>query len=277
MPSPPIGFNCRRAWRLIRLAKCKFLALVQRRVHLGNRLEYDISSLDAWGMEESEVSTQLIRQQIASVVASPQRGAALEQRLRDVAQQTGSRPPPSQQAVVEIEAIVLRYIQDSPDLLDACADAAVRAGLAPVLGPLLQEATQYFLAPEDFIPDRFGLYGLLDDSYLVHSLLAQVPELYRQETGTPLLPVNLAPANQAVRLIIGNEMGDQLDQAIESAIQSAVYQTAVAQFSEFGEMMGFSTDVYDADMHGGWDDYSSGTFEDQLAEFNARNGTSFSV
>lgn len=90
-----------------------------------------------------------IRKQISEVASKPGTEDALRGRLKQLAGRQG------QSLSEDHFALLIRhlheYVESAPDLLQACLDAASRAGFAAALKPIIERAAQYFLEPEDYI------------------------------------------------------------------------------------------------------------------------------
>jgi hypothetical protein len=209
--------------------------------------------------------TQLIRSHIAQVLSVPNSDAVMRERIAQVVSGNGQALPPQAQA--QIVEIVRGYVMGTVDLLDACAAASGRAGVAQFVMPLLDLAGRYFLAPQDYVPDGMGLLGLLDDAYLARHLLAQISALYQQNTGMALIPVPLAADNAIVRTLIGEPLASRLDQEVASTIQSAVVQASMNQMYGTPGGLGVSSPTGGP---GAW----GGCFEDEMARIGAECGIS---
>jgi hypothetical protein len=190
----------------------------------------------------------------------------LRQRIVEVAQAQGVVL--NETAVQEFINLLDAYVQQAPDILEACAVAAANAGIGSVLAPLLQTAADYYLHHEDLIPDHEGLYGLLDDTYLCIGLLLAASAVYQQHTGIPLLGLHALGAQSVLRSVIGEATGRRLDQVIMSGLHQT--QAQIQQLLSWQQTLGLQS--------------SSGTsaswgaaFEDRVAEFGARHGVSLNT
>jgi uncharacterized membrane protein YkvA (DUF1232 family) len=69
--------------------------------------------------------------------------------------------------------LVRRLVLSIPTSLELLVDLAHLPGANPGLAALARDALDYVQDPEDLLPEsRYGLYGYLDDAYLVHRLVA---------------------------------------------------------------------------------------------------------
>ncbi|MFT4554488.1 MAG: hypothetical protein ACI9S8_003139 [Chlamydiales bacterium] len=110
------------------------------------------------------------------------------------------------------------YIQHSPAILLAILKEADKAGVKEKLVPLLNFAGKYFSIRSDVIQDGWGLYGLIDDAYLVHHLIQSFSDLYEGQTGKALLLVRTSDANQFVRTLIGEPDASKLDGIVKEGL-----------------------------------------------------------
>jgi uncharacterized membrane protein YkvA (DUF1232 family) len=115
-------------------------------------------------------------------------------------------------------AFIRQYVQATPMLLDAVMKGAHDAGVIGELVPVLTAAADYFMQSADFMPEHLGLLGMVDDSYLTHSMLQALSESHQIRTGSSLLPFDLGPANSLMRRMIGEPTATALDAAVREAI-----------------------------------------------------------
>lgn len=209
--------------------------------------------------------TQVIRQQIASARLHPNGADVLRRRLEELSELSDVDRSALDRLVEHIGV----YIGETPDLIDACNDAAIEADIEPLVGPILQVAARYFVTPIDFIPDRAGLFGLLDDAYLSRSLIEKVSTLFAAHTGTPLLPFDLAAANAMVRTIIGEPVATQLDEAVATTLGSAAIKAQIAKLSARKRPI----TVVESAAENGLDSWG-GTWEDEMARLGSACGIS---
>ena len=208
--------------------------------------------------------TQLIRQQIAQALALPHSNQVFAERMREIA--SAQSLSLDDDAIAQYAALATNYIADTVDLLDACAFASQQVGVAQQVMPLLGLSEQYFLNTQDYIPDSYGLYGLLDDAYIAKSLLVQISAVFQQYTGYPLLNIALDGDNALVRVIIGEPLASTLDQEVANTLQNAIVQQQVNQ------MQGQHT--LDVGSRTGGPGSWGGCIEDEIARLCAECGIS---
>lgn len=123
-------------------------------------------------------------------------------------------------------AFVRGYIEAIPELLEQAAVAASAAGIGPVVAPLLQAAIQYFVEPNDLIPDSNGLAGLADDAYLALGLISAISQRHFNQFGRQIFDANFGPAHAQMRYLLGPAIADQLDVAVLNAATTMYPQLA---------------------------------------------------
>jgi len=201
-----------------------------------------------------------MRKQIADTFNSPGFDKFARQRLQEISEGSAIDQAREDRVVV----LLREYVERAPQLLEACLDAAQRAGVANEAAPILEVAARYFLEPHDFIPDQLGLFGLLDDAYLTHKFVARTSELYQQFAGYPLLPLDLSPMNAVARSVIGEPLAGQLDHTVDQAIQTVLQQ--IQLLAQQRQQFQFSP----TGGPGAW----GGTWEDEMARTGAELGIS---
>jgi len=158
-----------------------------------------------------------VRHLIATALAHEQNTRAMKKRLL------------GRGLSIELQRITLEvvegYLHETPDLLDVANDAARSAGLHVLMRPLFDAAFQYWDAGDDVIPDRLGLYGLLDDAYLTRTLLEKVAFELFSRTGRQLFAVNLATSNSPIRDLLGPELTTELDERVNAALSGPQLRT----------------------------------------------------
>lgn len=106
------------------------------------------------------------------------------------------------------------FVGSAPDVITAAIAAAESAGVVEQVRPIFETALSYTREEIDFIPDRLGLAGLLDDAYLIYGLMQEISERHRIMTGTGLLPGSTFSEMQLVKRLIGEPTATRLDVAI---------------------------------------------------------------
>jgi len=165
-----------------------------------------------------------IRAQIQNAWNEEQRrdtfAALIRSQLARRAEASGesSSPQDREQAAQSILESWRVQLEQVPEFIDALAETAADAHVASVVTPILEAVQEYFLDPDDVVPDSHGILGLLDDMYIALSLLQAVSEQYREFTGHALLDVDLTPSIEAVRPLFQGKRIAALDARIQAAL-----------------------------------------------------------
>ena len=172
-----------------------------------------------------------IREQINLALEHEQRTGDTARLIKNHLASTGVKLTPAQQT--DYLNFIKSYIQETPDFMDAAFQASQQNQMLNLMQPLLDAAFNYWAEENDFIPDNLGLIGLADDAYLTRMFMETVSSLHLQQTGQPLLSIDLAPANRVMRHIIGEPLVLQLDAHIGQALASQLIQTNLNQLMNF--------------------------------------------
>jgi uncharacterized membrane protein YkvA (DUF1232 family) len=130
-------------------------------------------------------------------------------------------------------AFIKAYILEAPDLMDAVYNSAQKAGILHSMQPIFDTAFRYWAEEYDFIPDNLGLIGFTDDAYLTRMFMETISNLHQQQTGQPLLAVDLSPSNRVMRNLIGEPIATQLDAIVGQTIASQIIQTSMQHLVPF--------------------------------------------
>lgn len=123
------------------------------------------------------------------------------------------------------------YVETTPDIVERALAAAEAAGVRDQMTPIFETALAYVGEELDFIPDRLGLAGLVDDAYLVHGLIQEISHRHRALTGKDLVPVGVFEQSQRIRRLIGEPTATRLDVAVVAFARRANVREAVEQIT----------------------------------------------
>jgi uncharacterized membrane protein YkvA (DUF1232 family) len=137
-------------------------------------------------------------------------------------------------SVTELEVqkvidFVSEYIEHAPALMKLIEEAAANSGAQHDVQPILVATENYFLAPDDIIPDHLGLVGLVDDAYLTHSLMQAISDGYKSKSGKSLLPLEAHEDNAFVRRLIGEPFASILDDHVSATLGGPSVQQNIKQ------------------------------------------------
>jgi len=159
---------------------------------------------------------------LLAVVAEREGGAASEQDLRHGAH------------------FVCGYIEHVPYMMKVAWTAAVNVGLDTQMKQILEMVESYWKEGDDVIPDELGVIGLLDDAYCSLTSLQAVSDHYQLQTGKHLFPSDLGTANRAMRKIIGEPYGSELDRIVIQTMRETGLIEAVKSLASEEKKLNFA-------------------------------------
>jgi len=122
--------------------------------------------------------------------------------------------------VQEAAEVALEVIDSIPIFLARARQEAAERGLNSVVTPLLDHAEKYYLQPLDLIPEMTqGLFGLLDDSYLVIRMLQNL-----EKGPHKFLDWDLDYPIRFLQRLIGGPITQRLDQMAMEAMDEVSTQ-----------------------------------------------------
>ena len=157
-----------------------------------------------------------IRTQIQEGKIIEQQSGVLHRAVVNLAKLDGVRVTELQ--VKNIIDFVTEYIEHAPALMMMIEETAAVSGALPDVQPILDVTEDYFLAPDDTIPDHYGLVGLLDDAYLTHMLMEAISNRHKSQTGKSLLPIDAHEMNTFIRRLIGEPFVSILDEHVATTL-----------------------------------------------------------
>jgi uncharacterized membrane protein YkvA (DUF1232 family) len=170
---------------------------------------------------------QAIIEHIDTILSRPNAHDALEARLDQFAEDHSITFGPNDKAAMT--ELAEGYVRAVANLLIECDIAATASGIQRFTAPIIQIAAGYFLNPRDFIPDKEGLYGLLDDAYLACRFIVRISEIVSAERGFPLIETAVDQHSSTIRVLLGEPLGTQLNNEVEGVIHSVLSQLHMEQ------------------------------------------------
>jgi len=164
------------------------------------------------------MTLETVEGMIADALADEQKTGRLANALRERAAAHG-RSPGDEDVRGAVE-FVAEYVEHVPAYLRDGLEAARMAGREAEMSAVIQDATEYWLAESDIIPDRLGLLGILDDAYYSLSLMQAVSDRHEEEIGRALFSRNLKAANASIRNLIGEPAASQIDMYIGTRLNA---------------------------------------------------------
>ena len=168
-----------------------------------------------------------IRAQIEEGKIFEQQSGVLHRAVVDLTKTNGVRVTELQ--VKTIIDFVTAYIEHAPALMMIIEETAAMSGAQPDVQPILDVTDDYFLAPDDIIPDHYGLVGLLDDAYLTHMLMEAISDRLKLQTGKSLLPIEAHETNRFIRRLIGEPFVSILDEHVATTLDGLGQEQIINQ------------------------------------------------
>lgn len=185
------------------------------------------------------MNTKQIETMIAELCADPGAEPDLVDLLAVVADREDASA--SQQDLELGSRFVFGYIEQVPYMMKVAWTAAVNVGLESQMTQILAMVESYWIEGDDVIPDELGVIGLLDDAYCSLTSLQAVSDHYQLQTGKHLFPNDLSAANKAMRKIIGEPYGSQLDHIVIRTMRETGLIEAVKSLASEEKRLNFAS------------------------------------
>lgn len=179
------------------------------------------------------MQTQLIRKKIQQALAVEEESGNLTQNLLRAAESRGIHL--SDRELNNLFVFIYQYIEHVPALLEQMLAVAKKQEILNQVIPILEAAEKYFIAPGDFIPDRLGLLGLMDDAYVVHRLIQSISDMYREQTGFSILNVDMTAVNDMVRELVGEPHASLLDAGVADKLDTPEMENSMLALLDSGK------------------------------------------
>ena len=163
------------------------------------------------------MQVEQIQQQIEAAKAVERRTGTLYRAVADLAKQNGVNISALQAG--KVTDFVIAYIEQALAIMTIVEETAAKNGQLPGVQAILDAIEDFFLSPDDIIPDHLGLAGLLDDAYLAHTLLATISGDCESQSGKSLLPVGACESNSFIRRLIGEPFVSMLDEHVSKTLE----------------------------------------------------------
>lgn len=143
----------------------------------------------------------------------------------------------TQPQVDEVLTFIKEYVEHVPYFLSEGRKKAKEHGIHE-MESVLSAASSYWALEYDVIPDHLGLLGIMDDAYCSLCMLQGLSDQSLQQKGAALLPFDLKPANQGMRMLIGEPATSQLDMIVVEKLGVPNLVSAIAQVAASAMAMG---------------------------------------
>ncbi len=164
------------------------------------------------------MALEAVERMIADALVDEEKTGRLANALRERAVSHGRDP--ADEDVQAAVGFVREYVQHVTAYLADGLEAARMVGREAEMLVVFDDASAYWLAAADIIPDRLGLLGIMDDAYYSLSLMQAVSDRYEEETGRALFSRNLKAANDSIRNLIGEPAASQVDMYVGTRLNA---------------------------------------------------------
>lgn len=183
------------------------------------------------------VNTRVVYRLIMEGIESERSTHAVKDAFQQAARMGGRRLQEK-----DLEAgvhFIEHYLRQVPAQLEAISSAAKDTPFAEKVRELVEASLAYWREPDDLVPDKLGLLGLMDDGYVTMSLLQSISEECRAQTGQRLLAEDFQEANAVMARFIGSPVIERLDAYVANLLQQPQMSNLLAQLLKFaGQMQG---------------------------------------
>ena len=173
------------------------------------------------------MKTKQITGQIKREIEKDKKSHSLAALMKDNIRNSGGKPDAD--SIERAVGFFYTYLLLVPTITNQTISAARKANILNLVQPLIGIIEDYFVNPNDLLPDRSGLFGLIDDAYFSLKMIQVISEEYARQAGVPLISFNLAPFNDSVRGVLGDNIAQPIELAIIGAFQSQTVQNPFMQ------------------------------------------------
>jgi uncharacterized membrane protein YkvA (DUF1232 family) len=166
----------------------------------------------------------MIRKKIAKAMKHENKNHTVANAIVAVAAQNGRQLTQSQ--VDEVLTFIKEYVEHVPLFLSEGRKKAKEHNVYE-MESVLSSASWYWALEYDVIPDRIGLLGIMDDAYFSLCMLQGLSDQSLRQKGVALLPMDLKPANQNIRMLIGEPAASQLDMVVAEKLGAPNLMNAI--------------------------------------------------
>ncbi len=130
---------------------------------------------------------------------------------------------------------ILGYLASVPFFVDAIWQIAVREGEQKQLRPIINHIKNYFLADTDFIPDRKGAIGLLDDAYMVYCYVDRLATKWNDAEGAQFAAPDLSNEMAEMVKLLGEDNARKIEFVADKQLGNASDEHDATEASNFDE------------------------------------------
>lgn len=189
------------------------------------------------------MKTKQVIDQIKREIDKDKKSHSLAALMKNNIRNSGGKP--DAETIERAVVFFYTYLLLVPTITDQTIAAARKSNILHLVQPLIGIVEDYFVNPNDLLPDRLGVFGLLDDAYFSLKMMQVISEEYARQAGVPLISLNLAPLNDTVRGVLGDNIAQPIELVIISAFQSQVVQNPFMQLiNQYNSTMYINDPMY---------------------------------
>lgn len=115
---------------------------------------------------------------------------------------------------IQLLSFIHAFVNRTPDLLDALQEISRNRPGEELSETLCGICMGFFMSPPPLLKGRNGMNGAMAKAYLCHRIIEEMNDCYRVFCQTPLLPVDFTTANLIIHQLIGEPLGNLLDNLV---------------------------------------------------------------
>lgn len=136
-------------------------------------------------------------------------------------------------------SFVTTFVERTPDLLDTLQDVARHTPQEELSDRIGNICLGFFTAPPPLLKGHNGMNGIMAKAYLCRRIVEEINDCYRVCCHRPLLPVDFTGSNLIIHQLIGEPLGNLLDNLVHIAA-SQLYE--IYDFRHFAALGSVDTD-----------------------------------
>lgn len=170
---------------------------------------------------------KMIKSKVSEAIAHEEQTGFLAQLLTKLCMDQGVSYDSNQ--IAQSVNFIRTSVELVPNILEEFIKAAKEYDALDDIRPFLEAAEECFLSIQDGIPDNMGLVGLMDNAYLVHSLIISIPGITKEVPG-------VLEFHNVLRNSIGEPIVSQLDVIVNSILNKPDVQMAIQKIASLPEI-----------------------------------------
>lgn len=123
---------------------------------------------------------------------------------------------------IQLLSFIHAFVNRTPDLLDTLEEISRNRPWEELSETLCDICIGFFTSPPPLLKGHNGMNGAMAKAYLCHRIIEEMNDCYRVSCQVPLLPVDFTTANLIIHQLIGEPLGNLLDNLIHT-IASRLY------------------------------------------------------